>query len=690
MKKDMQTKADTKIIRLRTFLVFCVTFFITVGCIYLVNENQEKREKLKASYTAETTVGKVEAQLNKYLAESELMKRIIQEKHEITDEEFSELSRLMQDENYVISAHELAKDGTVSQVYPLEGNEEAIGLDMLRDSERKAAANLAKDSGEYTIAGPFNLVQGGVGALLFDPIYTNDENGKEQFWGFSILVVNWERFIEETELSKLEQAGYHYQIWKKDLDTGEKIVIAESDNRSMKNSMEVACSVPNDTWYFEIVPENGWVSSIQKSLTVIIAIAIAILLAEGYLQVGMRRYREYIHEKELEKAAEEARIASEAKTRFLFNMSHDIRTPMNAIIGFSDLLEKHIDDRVKVTEYIKKIKASSSFLLSLINYVLEMARIESGEAELKTEVGCFKDLVNSLQAVFEPEIKKKNLKYSCILNSDHPYVVCDPTKVREILLNIISNSIKYTPAGGSITVDISEFHHSKDGYTFFKIVVADTGIGMSEEYLPHIFEEFTRERTSTESHVTGTGLGLPIVKSLVDLMGGTINVESKIGQGTRTTIVLSFPAATEEQIQTKRSGQSGKKFSSLKGKRILLAEDNALNAEIAMELLKENGLEAEHVQDGVECVKILKKKPEGYYDLILMDIQMPHMDGYEATKAIRTLDDSKSRIPIVAMTANAFEEDRQKAFEVGMNGHIAKPIDINILFSTLSEVLEEA
>ena len=683
----MQTKADTKIIRLRTFLVFCVTFFITVGCIYLVNENQEKREKLKASYTAETTVGKVEAQLNKYLAESELMKRIIQEKHEITDEEFSELSRLMQDENYVISAHELAKDGTVSQVYPLEGNEEAIGLDMLRDSERKAAANLAKDSGEYTIAGPFNLVQGGVGALLFDPIYTNDENGKEQFWGFSILVVNWERFIEETELSKLEQAGYHYQIWKKDLDTGEKIVIAESDNRSMKNSMEVACSVPNDTWYFEIVPENGWVSSIQKSLTVIIAIAIAILLAEGYLQVEMRRYREYIHEKELEKAAEEARIASEAKTRFLFNMSHDIRTPMNAIIGFSDLLEKHIDDRVKVTEYIEKIKASSSFLLSLINYVLEMARIESGEAELKTEVGCFKNLVNSLQAVFEPEIKKKNLKYSCILNSDHPYVVCDPTKVREILLNIISNSIKYTPAGGSITVDISEFHHSKDGYTFFKIVVADTGIGMSEEYLPHIFEEFTRERTSTESHVTGTGLGLPIVKSLVDLMGGTINVESKIGQGTRTTIVLSFPAATEEQIQTKQSGQSGKKFSSLKGKRILLAEDNALNAEIAMELLKENGLEAEHVQDGVECVKILKKKPEGYYDLILMDIQMPHMDGYEATKAIRTLDDSKSRIPIVAMTANAFEEDRQKAFEVGMNGHIAKPIDINILFSTLSEVL---
>ena len=686
-KKDMQTKKDTKIMRVRALLVFCITFLITIGCIYLVNLNQEKREKLKASYTAETTVGKVEAQLNKYLSESELMKKLIEEKHEITDEEFSELSQLMQDENYVISARELAKDGAVSQVYPLEGNEQAIGLDMLRDSERKAAANLAKDSGEYTIAGPFDLVQGGVGALLFDPIYTADESGKEQFWGFSILVIDWNKFIQETELNKLENAGYHYQIWKKDIDTGKKVVIAESDNETLKNSMEVACSVPNDTWYFDIVPENGWISNIQKALTILIAVAIAILLAEGYMQFQMRRYREYIHEKELEKAAEEARIANEAKTRFLFNMSHDIRTPMNAIIGFSDLLEKHADDREKVVEYVGKIKSSSSFLLSLLNYVLEMVRIESGEAELKPEVGCFKDLVNSLQAVFEPELHKKNLKYTCILNSDHPYVICDRTKVREILLNIVSNSIKYTPDGGSIVVDISEFHYSKEGHTSFRIVVADTGIGMSEEYLPHIFEEFTRERTTTESHVTGTGLGLPIVKALVDLMGGTINVSSKAGKGTKTTIVLSFPTATEEQIQSRKEEQSGQIFRNFKGKRILLAEDNELNAEIAMELLGESGLETEHVTDGVKCVETLKAKPEDYYDLILMDIQMPHMDGYEATKVIRALNDPRSHIPIIAMTANAFEEDRQRAFEAGMDGHIAKPISINVLFSTLDEVL---
>ena len=311
-----------------------------------------------------------------------------------------------------------------------------------------------------------------------------------------------------------------------------------------------------------------------------------------------------------EQAFEVANNASQSKSDFLASMSHDIRTPMNAIIGFSDLLEKHADDREKVVEYIGKIKSSSTFLLSLINYVLEMARIESGEAELKPEVGCFKDLVNSLQAVFEPEIHKKNLKYTCILNSDHPYVICDSTKVREILLNIISNSIKYTPDGGSIVVDISEFHYSKEGHTSFRIVVADTGIGMSEEYLPHIFEEFTRERTSTESHVTGTGLGLPIVKALVDLMGGTINVESKVGQGTKTTIVLSFPTATEEQIQSRKEEQSGQILRNFKGKRILLAEDNELNAEIAMELLGESGLETEHVTDGIKCVETLKAKPE--------------------------------------------------------------------------------
>ena len=684
----MKKITDTKVIKIRTFLVFCTAFFVAIGCIFLVNKDQEKREKLKASYAAETTVGKVEAQLNKYLTESELLEKLIQERNEITDTEFSELSRLMQDEDHVISAHELAKDGCISQVYPFEENKEAIGLDVLGNPERKAAANLAKDSGEYTLAGPYKLVQGGIGALLFDPIYIKDSSGKEHFWGFSILVIDWDKFIAKTELSKLEEAGYSYQIWKKALDTGQKAVIAQCEDPKEKDTLEVACKVPNDIWYFEIVPVNGWITRLQKGLMVLISLAIAILLAEGYLQIALRRYKERVHEEELEKAVEEAKRASEAKSRFLFNMSHDIRTPMNAIMGFSELLEKHADDREKVLKYIDRIKASSSFLLSLINYVLEMARIESGEAELKLEAESFEELVKSLQTVFEPEIQKKHLQYTCTLKAEHPYVFCDRIKVREILLNIVSNSIKYTPEGGNITVDISEVHHSEKGHTFFKIVIADTGIGMSEEYLPHIFEEFTRERTSTESKVVGTGLGLSIVKALVDLMGGTIKVESEVGRGTKTTIFLPFSTVSEALFSSEQKAKRQKILHKLKGRRVLLAEDNELNAEIAIELLNENGIDTERAEDGVKCIRLLKDKPEGYYDLILMDIQMPNMDGYKATQVIRKLDGPRGQIPIIAMTANAFEEDRQKALKSGMDAHIAKPINIKVLLSTMAEILE--
>ena len=685
----MDKKKDKKIIRIRAGFVFLVTLLLMLGCTFLVNQNQQKREKLKAVYTAESTISRIEVQLNRYLAESDLVKKSIEEGLTISDKQFATLSRLMQDEDNIIKVHEIAKDGIVSQIYPMEGNEDVIGLNLIENPERKTEARLARDSGEYTIAGPFELVQGGNGVLLFDPVYRTDDKGCKKFWGFSILVIDWDKFIAQTELSKLEDAGYSYQIWKKALDTDKKVVLAQCEKPKEKDKLEVACKVPNDTWYFEIAPVNGWITWLQKGFMILISLAIAALLAEGYLQIVLRRNKERVHEEELERAVEEARKASEAKSRFLFNMSHDIRTPMNAIIGFSELLEKHIDDREKVLKYTDRIKDSSSFLLSLINYVLEMARIESGEAELKMEVESFEELAESLQTVFEPEIQKKHLQYICTLKAEHPYVFCDRTKVREILLNIVNNSIKYTPEGGNITVDISEVYHSEEGHTFFKIVIADTGIGMSEEYLPHIFEEFTRERTSTESKVVGTGLGLSIVKSLVDLMGGTIKVESESGRGTQTTITLSFQAVPEEQIPEEPKDKKQQILHKLKGRRVLLAEDNELNAEIAMELLRENGVEAERVEDGVECVKLLQRKPEGYYDLILMDIQMPNMDGYNATQVIRKLDGPRGQIPVIAMTANAFEEDRQKAFEAGMNAHIAKPVDMRILFSTMAEIMDE-
>lgn len=688
---DQKRKMKRKYIRLKTTLVF-IFIFLAVWCvIWIINQSQERREKLKATYTAESTVSRVESQLSKYLAESDLMKQIVEKEYDIDNEQFDKLAELMQEDEDVIEARELAEDGVVSRIYPMEGNEAAMGLDTLQNPARKKEARLARLSGEYTIAGPYELVQGGTGALLFDPAYITDQNGEEKFWGFSILVMNWDNFIQEVELEKLEEAGYDYQIWKKDLYTGEKVVIDESENSNLNNSLEVACSVPNDTWYFEIVPENGWITVSQKVFGVIISIALAVMASVGYWQYKMRRYKDILHEEELEKAAIEARMANEAKTRFLFYMSHDIRTPMNAIIGFADLLEKHLDDKKRVIDYISKIKHSSSFLLSLINYVLEMARIESGKATLKTETGDLKNLVNTLNDVFEPSIEEKKLQYTCNLKVENPYVHCDKTKLREILLNVISNSIKYTPEGGSVTVDITEEgHDAEKKVSFYRFTIEDTGIGMSKEYLPHIFEEFSRENTSTESKVIGTGLGLPIVKSLVDLMGGTIEVSSEVTVGTKTIIILPFLVSEEEcKNAVQEQQESTKLLTLLMGKRILLAEDNELNAEIAITILEEEGLKVEWAEDGIKCLEMLKKVPEDYYDMILMDIQMPNMDGYRTTEEIRSLPDKRAQIPIVAMTANVFDEDKKKAYEAGMNGYIAKPIDTKAIFSTLGEILQE-
>ena len=683
----MKNKIDKKVIRIRAALVFLTMFVIILGCTFLVNENQKKREQLKAAYTAESTISRVEVQLNRYMAESDLVKKSIEDGLMISDAQFAQLSRLMQDEDYIIKAHEIAKDGIVSQIYPIQGNENAMGFNILEDSERKKAARRARDSGEYTLAGPFELVQGGTGVLLFDPVYQIDAQGNKKFWGFSVLVMDWEKFIDKMELNKLEDAGYHYQIWKRDNKDNEKVVIAQCVNFEKEDTLEVACEVPNDTWYFEIIPENGWITLIQRLWGLLISFMTAFIIMTVYLQFKMRRYREQIHETELERAVHEAKCANEAKTRFLFNMSHDIRTPMNAIIGFADLLEKHIDEKERVRDYIGKIKSSSEFLLSLINYVLETARIESGKTSLKKEVSCASRLIESLTDVFEPEVCKKGLTYSYTKDIEHEYVMGDETKVREIFINIIGNSLKYTPAGGKITIDIREIPFDRENYIAYKIVVEDTGIGMSEDYLPHIFEEFSREHTSTESKVVGTGLGLPIVKALIDLMGGTIEIESEAGKGTKTTVMIPFEIATQEQILEEK--QKEKEFvpEDIKEKRILVAEDNELNAEITLTVLKEKGLLVERAANGKECVEMLKEKPADYYDIIFMDHLMPEMDGYQATEMIRNLGNSRAAVPIVAMTANAFEEDRQKALDAGMNAHVSKPVDMNVLFRVMAKFI---
>ena len=662
----------------KTGLFFIIVMGVMLICFIFLIQFEVNKEKISASYTAEDTVRKIETQLGRYLENSEMFKNIISSKHTISDEQFNQLASYMKKNKNVIEAYELAPNGIIEKAYPLKGNEKMIGMNTLELPERQKEANIARKSGEYTIAGPYELKQGGTGALLFDPIYINDGNEKK-FWGFSILVLNWDAFLEELEVDKLEDATYHFKVWKEG-NKGKHVTIMSCGHSSLNHTLSVACEVPNDTWYFEIVPFQGWIPMSYKIFGSIVSVLVAILLSMGYWQIILRREKEAVYAKQIEKVATEAQHANQAKTRFLFNMSHDIRTPMNAIIGYTQLLENNLDNKKQALDYISKLKSSSTILLSLINYILEMTQIESGKLDLKKEIGDLDDLVKNINVVVEPLIKEKKLHYSYHLEIKHHHIICDKTKLREIVLNILSNAIKYTPEGGNVELLIQEisFENNKVKYHF---IIIDNGIGMKEDFLPHIFEEFAREKTSTESKVPGVGLGLPIVKSLIDMMNGTIQVESKLNKGTKFTVELSFLTSLQVENVNERN-TSTLDFS---GKHILLVEDNELNAEIGIELLNTFKVIIDLAKNGEECIKILEKMPEGYYDLILMDIQMPIMDGYEATKIIRSFNNKNAQIPIIAMTANAFEEDRKHALQLGMNEHLAKPVDIEKLKDVLTK-----
>ena len=394
----------------------------------------------------------------------------------------------------------------------------------------------------------------------------------------------------------------------------------------------------------------------------------------------------------LEIALKKAEDASLAKTRFLNNMSHDIRTPMNAILGYAQLMEEELKEKElpETSDHLEKLQQSGNLLLSIINHVLDMARIESGKMEIDENYSRIEDIRQTLFEIFGDEAKKKNIALHYTINVEHEHILTDTTKVKEIFVNILNNAIKYTPSGGSVMINIDELVCDEPGYMMVRTRVSDTGIGMSQDYLTKIFDAFTRERNTTKSKITGSGLGMSIVKRYVDLLGGTIDVESEPGKGSTFTVTLKHRIADESYYVKKHDEGSGTASKILEGKNILLAEDNDLNAEIAEAILERAGLKTERVEDGIQCVNKITKMPVGTYDMILMDIQMPRMDGYKATQAIRHLPDKdKACIPIVAMTANVFEEDKRDAVAAGMNGHIAKPIQIDKLLSMLAEVLRQ-
>ena len=665
-------------------LSFLLAFFV---CSQMIRY-QEKEKKAVGTYMAQSTIRRVKEKLDNYITISDLLGNYIIDGSDMDENTFSELAEKIPNEDGVVKAFELAPEGIITEIYPMQGNSEALGLDLLREHERKKDAVLAKETREYKLGGPYQLKQGGSGALLFKPVYQNDDSGKSSFWGFVLQVIDWDCFMSDINLKSLSEADFSYKIWSYDRSSEDKNILAQSQEDMPEDCLTIECEIPNNTWYFDIAPSNGWIPVSYWLLAIAASYIFSLLVATIYYQISGKKHREKQYAADLKKAAELAKSANEAKTRFLFNMSHDIRTPMNAIIGFSGLLEKNLQNEEKAKEYLGKICSSGNLLMTIINQILEIARIESGTIALQLKAEDINAVFHTVNTVFEEDIRKKNLQYSADLDVYHTFIFCDRVKLQEIMLNIISNAIKYTSDGHAVHVKIYGKDSENPRKARFIFTCEDTGIGMSEEYLPHIFEEFSREHTTTENKVAGTGLGLPIVKSMIELMGGSIQVESTQGVGTKFTVDISFDTASEADVYRNQISEQPDILEKLEGKRILLAEDNDLNAEIAIELLAEQKIITDRAEDGAECLDKLEKADSGYYDMILMDIQMPVMDGYDAAARIRRMkDEKKASIPIVAMTANAFAEDRQKAISMGMNDHVAKPIDMNVLLPVIAKYI---
>ena len=464
----------------------------------------------------------------------------------------------------------------------------------------------------------------------------------------------------------------------------------------LTSALAIYDSTADKVTFYDFVKDNLLVVFVTAGFTALVIIGIILVLlrrarkAEVVAKLAASNTQK-LNDK-LEIALEKAEDASLAKTRFLNNMSHDIRTPMNAILGYAQLMGDELKgkDLPEASEYLQKLQQSGKLLLAIINNVLDMARIESGRMEIDENYGRIEDVRQTLFEIFGDEAKKKNIALHSEIHVEHKHILTDGTKVKEIFVNILSNAIKYTPSGGSVMINVDELACDEPGYMMVSTRVSDTGIGMSQDYLTKIFDAFTREQNTTKSKIAGTGLGMSIVKNYVEMLGGTIDIESELGKGSTFTVTLKHRIADESYYVKKHIEESGTGSEILEGRNILLAEDNDLNAEIAEAILERAGLKIERVENGIQCVNRIMEMPAGTYDMILMDIQMPKMNGYKATQEIRHLPDrNKACIPIIAMTANAFEEDKRDAVAAGMNGHIAKPIQVDNMLSILAEIIRQ-
>ena len=591
-----------------------------------------------------------------------------------------------------IQSIQIAPDGVVTEIYPEDGNETGK-IDLIHDKERGKISCYARDNDVITMQGPFSLKQGGTGIAVRNPVYVEQKNGERTFWGFTIVIIRVPDIFADS-IKSLTDFSYEYKLSKSIAPWDETYEEVYGSGVEMIDPVTYTFELGDSQWVLEVMPENGWNSN-EKLYRLWGYGLLIVLLLTGFVFMIMLLHRTQESEntvvelnKKLQKALEQAKTASVEKSKFLFNMSHDIRTPMNAVIGMTSLIRHDAGNKDKVIEYADKIDISSQHLLGIINDILDMSKIEAGKTVFKYDDFSILNFIQKINNLFHSQIDEKKQTLTTKKNIRHEWVNGDQLHLMQIFNNLLSNAVKYTQEGGEIQFLVEECETNLSVYAKYRFLVRDNGIGMSADFKDKIFDAFTRAENSVTNKIQGTGLGMAITRNLVEAMGGTIDVESELGQGSCFEVLIELRIAEDRTVALAAQEDTDEQDGNiLQGMRFLCAEDNELNAEILTELLKIEGAECTICENGEEVLKAFEQSAPGDYDMILMDVQMPVMNGYEATKAIRrSSHELAKKIPIIAMTANAFSEDIQHSLATGMNAHVSKPVEMTVLEKTIRSI----
>ena len=569
-----------------------------------------------------------------------------------------------------IQSIQIAPDGVVTEIYPEAGNESGK-IDLIHDKERGKISCYARDNDVITMQGPFSLKQGGTGIAVRNPVYVEQKNGERTFWGFTIVIIRVPDIFADS-IKSLTDFSYEYKLSKSIAPWDETYEEVYGSVVEMIDPVTYTFELGDSQWVLEVMPENGWNSN-EKLYRLWGCGLLIVLLLTGFVFMIMLLHRTQESEntvvelnKKLQKALEQAKTASVEKSNFLFNMSHDIRTPMNAVIGMTSLIRHDAGNKDKVIEYADKIDISSQHLLGIINDILDMSKIEAGKTVFKYDDFSILNFIQKINNLFHSQIDEKKQTLTTKKNIRHEWVNGDQLHLMQIFNNLLSNAVKYTQEGGEIQFLVEECETNSSVDAKYRFLVRDNGIGMSADFKDKIFDAFTRAENSVTNKIQGTGLGMAITRNLVEAMGGTIDVESELGQGSCFEVLIELRIAEDRTVALAAQEDTDEQDGNiLQGMRFLCAEDNELNAEILTELLKTEGAECTICENGEEVLKAFEQSAPGDYDMILMDVQMPVMNGYETTKAIRrSSHELAKKIPIIAMTANAFSEDIQHSLQL--------------------------